>query len=121
MTRNYSGVADSLATRHQATVALVPSYPWMSERRPQAVGGLDVENRKISWEAPAATGTADDVNRFVVYRFDSPESVDISLAEAIVAVTPHAAFEATAPGVYVVTALSRANNESEASVPVVVR
>ena len=80
-----------------------------------------MENRKISWEAPAATGTADDVNRFVVYRFDSPESVDISLAEAIVAVTPHAAFEATAPGVYVVTALSRANNESEASVPVVVR
>lgn len=121
VTRNYSGVADSLATRHQATVALVPSYPWMSERRPQAVGGLDVQNRKISWEAPAATGTADDVNRFVVYRFDSPESVDISLAEAIVAVTPHAAFEATAPGVYVVTALSRANNESEASVPVVVR
>lgn len=121
ITRNYKGVADSLARDHQRTMALVPSYPWLSDVVPAPVEGLAVSGREISWNAPQALGTADDVTRFVVYRFDSPDTVDISDADAIVAVQPGNSFSAPAPGTYVVTALTRVNNESAPSTPIVVR
>lgn len=121
VTRNYKGVADSLATDLQRTVAVPPSYPWLSEEVPAAVAGVAVDGRNISWAAPAQQGNVADVTRFVVYRFDSAEDTDLGNSEAVVAVQPGNSFTATTPGVYVVTALNRVNNESEASTPVLVR
>ena len=121
VTRNYMGVADSLAATHQKHIALVPSYPWLSANRPAPVSNLRVgEGGLISWEAPAAEGTADDANRFVVYRFDRLDAIDTENAEAIVAVTPTCEYRAERPGVYVITSLSRVNNESEPSNPALI-
>ena len=122
ITRNFMGVADSLATRHQTHIALVPSYPWISTRRPAAVTNLAVDAEgNITWTPEATPEGADRSVRFVVYRFDSPENIDITRGDAIVAVTPATNYTASQPGTYVITALSRVNNESDASNPVVVR
>lgn len=67
---------------------------------------------QISWDRPAASGASTDVNRHVIYRFDTSAEVDISRPEAIVAVTYSGNWTVEAPGCYVVTALDRANNES---------
>ncbi|MDE6306326.1 MAG: family 10 glycosylhydrolase, partial [Muribaculaceae bacterium] len=40
VTANVGGVADSLSSRLQSTPALVPSYPWISSRIPDAVTGI---------------------------------------------------------------------------------
>ncbi len=121
VTRNYLGVADSLATTYQNTIALVPSYPWLSDRRPKPVSDVTINSGIISWKSVSPRGTADDATRFVVYRFGSTADIDTSRGEAIVSVQPEKEYRAEIPGIYVITALSRVNNESEPSTPVVVR
>ena len=59
--------------------------------------------------------------RFAVYRFESPDEIDTVSGTNIVAVTPELRYRPTRPGVYVVTAIDRVNNESEASIPVVIK
>ena len=61
------------------------------------------------------------MTRFVIYRFDSPENIDVKDASAIIAVVPDMSFKTTEPGTYVVSALDRVNNESEPSVPVLIQ
>lgn len=120
ITRNYKGVADSLAAYHQSTIAIVPSYPWISTAVPAAVD-VKVKDGKLSWNTSAIENKATDVVRYVVYRFDDKKSVNIDDASAIVVVTPGNTFEAKEKGVYIVTALDRVNNESPASKPVEVK
>lgn len=114
--RNRGGVADSLACSLQATVALVPAYHRIASRGPAAVSGLRLDGGRLRWHAPMTEGVTEDAVRFVVYRFDNRRT-DIADASAIVAVTPQLEIEVTRPGYYVVTALDRANNESEPSRP----
>lgn len=121
VTRNYKGAYDALHDSLQQNIALVPSYPWISTTAPSPVSGLRVYGQTLSWEAPAQNNTADDAVKFVVYRFDSLADVDTNKGEAIVAVTPATRFEATTPGVYVITSLSRVNNESAPSPAAVVQ
>ncbi|MDE6486475.1 MAG: family 10 glycosylhydrolase [Muribaculaceae bacterium] len=116
--RGEGGVADSLASTHQSARALVPSYPWIASEGPWPVAGVSASGRRIVWSAAEPAGAVEDAVRFVVYRFDSPDAVDLNDASAIVAVTPRREYEAVAPGWYVVTALDRANNESAPSDPV---
>ncbi|MDE6121440.1 MAG: family 10 glycosylhydrolase, partial [Muribaculaceae bacterium] len=119
--RNFGGVADSLATGPQASVALVPSYSWLRSGTPEAVSCVRIaEGNKIEWLAPEVRGKTEDVVRFVVYRFSGTDNIDTNDAGAIVAVTPECNYTPTKDGVYVITALDRVNNESEASDPVVI-
>ena len=39
ITKNTAGVADSLKIDFQATISLVPEYPWISSKRPAKVKG----------------------------------------------------------------------------------
>ena len=122
LTRNFGGIADSLATSIQKLPAMVPSYEWLSTDVPAAVQNLQIDSeRNITWAAEANKGIANDAVRFAVYHFESPEKIDISAPEALVDVVGKNSFTATKPGVYVVTALNRVNNESEPSVPVIVK
>lgn len=121
ITRNSGGVADSLATIHQNTIALCPEYHWLSQTAPQAVDNVTIDsNRTISWSAPQHEGKTEDAIRFVVYRFDNLDEIDIDKSEAIITVTPEKQFRASNSGVYIITALSRTNTESEPSIPVVI-
>ncbi len=70
---------------------------------------------------PAISGTAADVVRFAIYRFDDIDDIDISRSDALVDITGVAQYTAPSPGCYVITALDRVNNESDISNPVIIR
>ncbi len=59
--------------------------------------------------------------KFVVYRFEPGDEIDLENSEAIEGVTWRNEFTAEDPGIYVVTALSRVNQESEPSKTIKVR
>ena len=125
VTHNYKGVADSLANDLQSTIALVPSYTWISDVKPEAVSGLKCKNDKLSWNAPAVEGKTTDVVKWVVYQLNANDVAGIENAENIVAVvnTNECALPDDVEGdcYYVVTALNRANNESPACKPIKVK
>lgn len=114
VTKNFNGVADSLSTNHQSTIALVPTYPWISDKAPAAVKNLKIKGNQLSWSADAAANKVSDPVKFVVYRFDS-DKIDLDDASAIVAVTRNRNMTVDRDGYYVVTALDRVNNESAPS------
>lgn len=121
LSANQGGVADSLARKFQSTIALPPEYPWISEKVPAGPKGLKLEGKKLTWNQPKAKGTADDAVKFVVYRFDENESLDLKKSSAIQGVTWKTEFNALSHGVYVVTALSRVNQESLPSHKIIVK
>lgn len=123
VTGNLKGVADSLATRHQRTLALPPAWGDKSVR-PVAPSGLKSEIRDgmtiISWNPPArdTEQSENDIIRYAVYEFFEGETPDIENTEALIAVTPVNAL-AVGPSdgslkgtVYLITALDRMNRES---------
>lgn len=121
LTRNEKGVADSLMTCYQAHPAIIPSCPWIADNAPAPVAKLKVSKNKIEWVAPAKCGETSDVVRFAVYRFENMDDIDIVNGDALVDITCHSFHIAKEPGVYVVTALDRINNESDASFPIIVK
>ncbi|MDE6300240.1 MAG: family 10 glycosylhydrolase [Muribaculaceae bacterium] len=121
ITRNHGGVADSLAIDLQATVALPPLYPWISTTTPSAPKNAVIDGEYLTWQKPATNGTADDAVKFVVYRFEPGDPVNLEDAEAIEGITWDNRWVATDPGVYVVTSLSRVNQESKPTAPVTVK
>ena len=121
ITRNSRGVADSLATKHQSTVALVPAYPWLDEVAPGEVHNLRKMkvngNIILTWQAPETDDEMQKAKAFVVYRFDAKSEIDLNNSAAIQAVTPSCQYTVPADTPrgkyhYVITVLDRVNNES---------
>ncbi len=121
ITSNFKGVADSLTNNYQSTIAIVPAYEWISDVKPAVVADIKAKDGKITWTATPVENKATDVVRYVVYRFDDKKNINLEDASAIVVVTPNNEFITDVPGVYVVTALNRVNNESLASKPVEIK
>lgn len=97
------------------TRALVPVYPWKKVDPVRTPSGVRNRSGLLKWHGdPAAS-------KWVVYRFNSPEDIDIENPKAIVAVTYKTAYLPEEPGWYVVTALNHANGESAPSSPVQVK
>ncbi len=118
---NTGGIADSLANDLQSNIALVPNYPWISTETPATVTNVKAEGRVLTWSSPACKNKTNDAVRFVVYRLDNTSTNKISSTAKIVAVTPQKKFEVKRPGVYMITALNRVNNESAPSKSVVIK
>ncbi|MDO4319181.1 MAG: family 10 glycosylhydrolase [Bacteroidales bacterium] len=121
VTSNVGGIADSLACNYQSTVALVPDYPWISDKAPKSVSGLRVSAGKLQWRAPEPKGESDDAVKYVIYRFDEGEKIDLTKSTSVVAVTWNKSWKVSRPGIYIVTALSRVNRESAPSEPIKVK
>ena len=110
VTRNYKGIADSLARKEQAGVALVPTYPWIDDVCPDKPKSLSVRasggNVVLSWKAPATDDPMQMAHFYVVYRDG-----------VIIDVTDASSYVDTAAGkgkhTYSVTVLDRTNNESK--------
>lgn len=115
ITKNYKGVADSLATNQQSTIALVPSYPWIDNVAPAEVKSLEKKGDKLVWTVEDTEDEMQKANAFVVYRFNAGEKVCLDNAAAIKTVTyskEYALPKEKGKFVYVVTVLDRAYNES---------
>jgi hypothetical protein len=101
--------------------ALQPTTPWIDKKAPDKVRKLkaiDVNDQRVLfWTAPKAKKWSDEAVKYVVYRFDKKERVDIDDPSKIVAITENTHFELPdqphkTQQVYVVTALDRLQNES---------
>lgn len=123
VTGNYKGVADSLASGWQSTIALPPAFGDLNKKplqpqhlRTSTSGGKTF----LEWDAPKVGRTPHDTDavNFVVYEFFPDETPDITDAETIIALTP--ANKITIPGGkpekgtrFAITALDRMNRESD--------
>lgn len=125
VTSNMNGVADSLALKHQSTIALPPAYG-RQRLCPESVEdvGLTRQDGKVylTWTAPAPGGQEKETDaiRFVVYQFFPGEKVDIEDSQAIIALTPATSLllgdsdDSSVKGcTFVVTSLDRMNRESD--------
>ncbi|MCM1451455.1 MAG: family 10 glycosylhydrolase [Clostridium sp.] len=115
ITADSQGSASALKSGLQSTFALVPSYSSISSDVPYPVRDMRLKSGTLSWEAAAPAGKVSDPVRFVVYRFDTPEDIDFENPANILDITPARSVKITRPGIYSVTALDRANNESDPS------
>lgn len=119
VTGNYKGAADSLAMKHQSTIALPPAYGDL-KKTPKSVGEVKIENSRegtfLSWEAPkrSSSESESEVVRYAVYEFFPGEPQDTDDPQTIVALTPFTRVKVDPePGVtFAVTALDRMNRES---------
>ena len=126
VTDNYKGVADSLSTKYQRTIALPPVWGDLKVR-PERIRNLEVQryNGKtfLEWTTPSRGNKerAEDAVMFVVYSFLPGENTDdLSDAETIIVVTPFSRVlisddedPASVKGMtFAVTSLDRQNRES---------
>ena len=47
ITKNYLGVADSLANNQQSTIAIIPPYTWITDSKPSEVAKLKYDKDEI--------------------------------------------------------------------------
>ncbi len=121
LTANVGGVADSLRILYHNAPALVPAYPWKGNDVPEAVDGIEVKNRIITWKSIAKQNKLSDVTHYAVYRYDDLEEIETKSHGSLVAVVVKPQFAADVAGIYTITALNRINNESSQSNPVIVQ
>lgn len=120
VTKNYKGVADSLANNHQSTIALIPSYPWIDDIKPAEVTNLKAQkngkNIVLTWTPAKTSDKLQQHRSFVVYGFAEGEGINLNDSKAIIDVTYSSTFAVPAKHAdkttFVVTALDRACNES---------
>ncbi len=108
-------IAPQLSERHYTAMALVPEYEWKNVARASKPLHLRFQDDRIRWQGDK------NARKWVVYRFQPGEKINIANPEAIVGVTYTPEFPAPQSGVYVITALDRANRESTPSTPLTVK
>ena len=114
---NVGNYGTSLRNIYWRTPALQPVMNHLSKKTPKKarkVKVIDMEGQRvIFWTAPKAKDWHTEAVKYVVYRFDKGERVNLDDASKIVAVTGQTFYEASVPGIYVVTALNRVQGESK--------
>lgn len=111
VTRNFMGIADSLSTKEQSNVAVIPVYDWMDKTAPEEVSGLKAKKKKndilekvnesfadtkstsndvlLTWTAPTAPDIMQTANAYGVYVFAEGQPVNLENAEALKEIVFH--------------------------------
>ena len=119
---NIGNYGTSLRNNYWRYPALQPTTPWIDDkapRKPRKVKVVDFGDKKVLfWTAPKGKEWHDVAVKYVVYRFDKGEKLNLNNPAKILAITSDTHFELPdAPHktsfVYVVTALDRMQNESD--------
>ena len=121
ITDNHKGFMDSLVSKHQSTLALIPAYHWLDSTPPAAVTHLkQVKGKKgvkiLTWQPAPTADPMQQAVRYVVYRFHKGEKPNYDNAACIMTITGDTSF--TIPKdkgkwIWAVTALDRCWNESQ--------
>ena len=109
-------LADSLQKNFNRYPALVPPMTWLDNKAP-AAPALKASGNKLEWHT---NNPAKEPLRYVVYRFAANEKVDLERNDRIISIQQESTYrDANAAmhknATYVVTALDRVWNESDAS------
>ncbi len=119
---NVGNYGKLLRTKYWRYPALQPQMDFIDGKAPKAprkVKPLRMsEDYVLFWTKPQGSGWKDEACKYVVYRFNADEKVDLSDPSRIVAVTTNNFYklpykDGKTKYVYVVTALDRMNNESK--------
>lgn len=121
-TQNPGGYETILRQDYWRNQALPPLMPFLDNKAPKAPKKLKPvwtsDGYMLFWTAPKQRRWGDVVGRYVVYRFEKGEQVDIDDASKIIAITPDTYIklpyeDGKKQFTYVVTALDRVGNESK--------
>lgn len=102
--------------KYPALQPLMTFIDGKSPKKVRSVKAMEIDGKKILfWTAPKGKGWQNEAVKYVVYKFDASEKVDISKSSNIVAITTDTFYEIAdnEGGVYAVTALDRMSNESK--------
>lgn len=110
---NFQGAATRLGSSWQSKKALVPAYPQLSDKAPNAVKDIKIDGNKLVWNQGKRRGKVTDQALYVVYKLPEAKASLISNPDYIVGLTDGGSMVLSGPGVYTVTALSRTNVESQ--------
>lgn len=120
--RNEGNFASAMQHTYQRTPALQPLMPHLDKKapgKPRKVKTMWMpDGYYLFWTAPKGKDEMDRATKYVVYRFDKGESINIEDASHIIAITSSTMYRLPyADGkksyTYVVTALDRLQNESK--------
>ena len=118
---NVGNIGHTLRDYYWHYPALPPMMTFMDNKAPKGVGSLKFQWTEqgpvLSWKAPKGKKWGDVANRFVVYRFEKGEKVNLEDASKILMVTYGTSFKVpyveNSKPTFVVTALDRVGNESK--------
>ena len=119
---NVGRYQEALMLEYHKYPSLVPVFNFMDDKAPRAVRKVKrvwtSDGYMLFWTPPRASNVMDEAARYVVYRFDRGEKVDLENPAHIVAVTPFPFYkmpyeDGKTRYTYVVTALDRLHNESK--------
>ncbi|MHB1049123.1 MAG: family 10 glycosylhydrolase [Bacteroidota bacterium] len=124
ITGNLKGIQDSLRNNQFKYRAIHPAMPWLDTvppLEPVSLTASVVNNSvQLQWQKPASATDNDTAQYFVVYRAQSPDTIDINNIRQIMTITPNdtTAFtdNTTQNGVsytYAVTSFDKVDRESE--------
>ena len=115
---NYNGAGDQLINVEHSRPTVIPAYDFIDAVAPAKVKSLKANEGKLTWKRVATKDPLQEQIYFVVYHFAKGEKVDVNAGNHIVTTTRATEFAlpANAEGTYVVTAMDRCHNESEATV-----
>lgn len=123
ITRNWSGLADSMKSDWYKNIAIPPTMNWIDSippAKPENVHLVEIsEGTLLFWNLPDAAKDGNFPNYYLVYKFNSLEEIDLNKAENIVAkiLNKNTSYfnlnESDKNAFYVITSLDRMHNESE--------
>lgn len=121
--RNEVSIADSLETKYQKNLALIPAYTDIDSVAPEGVGKLKKRGNKITWSVKETKDVMQQPHFYIVYQFPKNVTPDINKSEYIVSITKDKEY---IPAVkkgnkckFVVTVVDKCWNESGASSPLI--
>ncbi|MBU2506628.1 MAG: family 10 glycosylhydrolase [Bacteroidetes bacterium] len=120
---NWSGMADSMKQSWYKYPALTPPMPWKDSIKPNVPRNLEIEADSLSiivnWEEPDFAEDGEYASKYIVYKFNVGEKINLDDASKILAIVHSATIylddlpsEGSCEFRYVVTALDKLNNES---------
>ncbi len=123
ITRNWSGLADSMKNDWYKNIAIPPAMPWLDSVPPIKPENVHVVKTKvgllIDWNMPNAAADGEFPNYYLVYKFNSKNEIDLNKPENIVAkiLNKKTSYfnlnENDKNSIYIITSVDRLHNESE--------
>ena len=118
---NIGNYGTSLRSTYWRYPALQPQMPFIDGKAPKKVRKPKVINTQedgnvLFWREPKGKGWKNQAVRYVVYRFNNGERINIDDPSHIVAITPNTFYRLPARSqhsTYVITALDQLSNESK--------
>ena len=116
---NYGNVLRNVYWKTPALQPLMPFIDHKAPKKPRKLKTLMIEgDHVLFWTAPRGKGWQDEAVKYVVYRFENGEEINLNNTGNIISVTDKTfckLIEKQGRSVYVVTALDKMSNESKGS------